>query len=107
MKIEIIVTDAILATEELLTIQGLEGNYETVNEVEREGLLTTIATIATIVGIVGGSITIAEQLHKWSQKYQQSSGGAKIEKVLIVAPSGKRLLLKDTVEQIQAILEER
>jgi hypothetical protein len=64
--------------------------------------------IATIVGIVGGTITIAEQLHKWSQKYQQSSGGAKIEKVLIVSPSGKRLLLKDaTVAQIQAILEEK
>jgi hypothetical protein len=106
MKIEIIGTDAILATEELLTIQGLEGSYETVNEVEREALLTTIATI---VGIVGGSITIAERLHKWSQKYQQSSsGGAKIEKVLIVAPNGKRLLLKDaTVAQIQAILEEK
>ena len=105
MKIEIIGTDAILATEELLTIQGLEGSYETVNEVEREALLTTIATI---VGIVGGSITIAEQLHKWSQKYQQSSGGAKIEKVLIVSPNGKRLLLKDaTVAQIQAILEEK
>lgn len=36
------------------------------------------------------------------------SGGAKIEKVLIVAPNGKRLLLKDaTVAQIQAILEEK
>jgi hypothetical protein len=105
MKIEIIGTDAIPATEELLTIQGLEGSYETVNEVEREAILTTIATI---VGIVGGSITIAEQLHKWSQKYQQSSSGAKIEKVLIVAPNGKRLLLKDaTVAQIRAILEEK
>jgi hypothetical protein len=105
MKIEIIGTDAIPAIEELLTIQGLEGSYETVNEVELEAILTTIATI---VGIVGGSITIAEQLHKWSQKYQQSSGGAKIEKVLIVSPSGKRLLLKDaTVAQIQAILEEK
>jgi hypothetical protein len=105
MKIEIIGTDAILATEELLTIQGLEGNYETVNEVEREAILTTIATI---VGIVGGTITIAEQLHKWSQKYQQSSDGAKIEKVLIVSPNSKRLLLKDaTVAQIQAILEEK
>jgi hypothetical protein len=105
MKIEIIGTDAIPATEELLTIQGLEGSYETVNEVEREAILTTIATI---VGIVGGTITIAEQLHKWSQKYQQSSSGAKIEKVLIVAPNGKRLLLKDaTVAQIRAILEEK
>ena len=105
MKLEIIGTDAIPATEELLTIQGLEGSYETINEVEREAILTTIATI---VGIVGGTITIAEQLHKWSQKYQQSSGGAKIEKVLIVSPNGKRLLLRDaTVAQIQAILEEK
>ena len=106
MKIEIQGQDAVKATEELLRIEGLQGSYETINEVEREG---TLATIATIVGIVGGTLTIAEKLYQWSQKHQkslQNPAGASIEKVLIVAPNGNRLLLKDaTVEQIQEILK--
>lgn len=105
MKIEIQGQDAVQAAEELLSIEGLQGSYETIDEVEREG---TLATIATIVGIIGGTMTISEQLYKWSKKYQQSlpNSTPKIEKVLIVAPSGQRLLLKDaTVEQIQEILK--
>lgn len=65
MKIEIQGQEAIAATEELLAIEGLKGSYETLQEVEREG---TLATIATIVGIVGGSLTIAEKLYQWSNK---------------------------------------
>ena len=107
MQIEIQGQDAVQATEELLNIQGLEGSYETVDEVEREA---TLATIATIVGITAGTLTIAEKLYQWNQKYQkslQNSVGSKIEKVLIVAPNGRRLLLKDaSVEQIQEILED-
>jgi hypothetical protein len=107
MKIEIQGQDAVAATEELLAIEGVEGSYETLDEVEREG---TLATIATIVGIVGGSLTIAEKLYQVNQKYQKSLQGntaPRIEKVMIVADNGKRLLLKDpTVEQIQEILED-
>ncbi len=43
--------DAVSATEELLQISGISGSYVTPTETEREG---TAATIATIVGIVGG-----------------------------------------------------
>lgn len=106
MKIEIQGRDAIKATEELLAIEGLEGNYQTIEEVEREG---TLATIATIVGIVSGTLTVAESIHKWKEKYQKSlhdPTGARIEKVLIVTDDNRRLLLKDaTVEQIKEILE--
>ncbi|MFB2970183.1 hypothetical protein ACE1CD_14500 [Aerosakkonema sp. BLCC-F183] len=106
MQIEIQGRDAVKATGELLAIEGLQGSYEIIDETEKEG---TLATIATIVGIIGGTITISEKLYKWSQKYQKSLSGStepKIEKVLIVSPSGKRLLLKDaTVEQIQEILK--
>jgi cysteine synthase len=107
MKIEIQGRDAVKATEELLAIEGFEGSYETVSEVEREG---TLVTIATIVAITSGTLTIAEKLYQWNQKYQKSlqePAGARIEKVLLVAPNGNRLLLKDaTVEQIQEILED-
>jgi hypothetical protein len=107
MKIEIQGQDAVVATEEILAIEGVQGSYETLDEVEREG---TLATIATIVGIVGGSLTIAEKLYQVNQKYQKSLQGnttPRIEKVMIVADNGKRLLLKDaTVEQIKEILED-
>ncbi|MBS9389863.1 MAG: hypothetical protein HEQ33_13625 [Dolichospermum sp. WA123] len=106
MKIEIVGSDAIQATEELLAIKGLEGSYQTIDEVEREG---TLATIVTIVGIVSGTFTIAESIHKWKEKYQKSldnPNGAKIENVLIVTNDNHRLLLKDaTLDQIKEILD--
>lgn len=106
MKIEIQGQDAIAATEALLQIEGVQGSYQTLDAVEREG---TLVTIATIVGIVSGSLTVAEKLYAWNKKYQGSSenpSGTRIEKVLIVAEDGRRLLLKDaTVEQIKDILE--
>ena len=110
MQIEIQGQDAVQATKELLNIQGLEGSYKTFGEVENEKE-ATLATIATIVGITAGTLTIAEKLYQWNQKYQksvQNPVGSKIEKVLIVAPNGNRLLLKDaSVEQIQEILDNK
>ena len=104
MKIEIQGQNAIQATEELLSIEGIDGSYETIDEIEREG---TLATIATIVGITVGTMTIAEKLYQLKKKYFQDSTGSRIEKVLIVAPNGNRLLLKDaTVEQIQEVLKD-
>jgi hypothetical protein len=89
-----------------LRIEGVQGNYQTLDAVEREG---TLVTIATIVGIISGSLTLAEKLYEWNKKYQKSlenPAGARIEKVLIVADDGRRLLLQDaTVEQIKDILE--
>jgi hypothetical protein len=104
MQIEIVGQDAVQATEELLEIDGIEGNYEILNAVQREG---TLATIATIVGIVSGSLTVAEKLYELNKKYQNSLNptGVRIEKIMIVN-GDNRLLLKDaTVEQIKDILE--
>jgi hypothetical protein len=95
--------DAITATEELLAIEGITGNY-TVNseEIEKEPVITTIATI---VGLVGGTLSIAEQIRKWYQEYKQQQSGKKIAKVLIVDSNGRRLLLENaTIEQIRQIL---
>ncbi len=107
MEIEIQGRDAVTATEELLRIEGLEGSYQTIDEVERGEPLTTIATI---IGIGVGTLTIADKLYQWHQKYQkslQAPAELRIEKVLIVAPNGRRLLLKDaTLEQIQEILKD-
>ena len=109
MKLEIQGRDAVVATKELLAIEGLEGSYQILEEVKRGEVNTTLVTIATIVAITSGTLTIAEKLYQWNQKYQKSLQkpvGSKIEKVLIVAPNGRRLLLKDaTIEQIKEILE--
>jgi len=107
MKIEIQGTSAIEATEELLTTAGIGGNYQSADASERGEVLVTIATI---IAIVGGTLTIAEKLYQWHQKYRKSKQDPpreKIEKVLLIALNGNRLLLKNaTLEQIQHILEE-
>ena len=96
--------DAIAATEALLAIPGISGNYSVSAEApEREGVT---ATVASIVGIVGGTIAIAEQIRKWYQEYKVKQSGKRIEKVLIVGRNGRRLLLDDaTLEEIRQILE--
>lgn len=101
MQIEIEGQDAIQATEELLTLEGIEGSYETTDEVEKEG---TLVTIATIIGIVSGGVTIAQPIYNWFQKNHQSK---RIEKAMIIYPDGRRLLLKNaTLGQIKAFLED-
>lgn len=45
--------DAVSATEELLSISGISGDYTTPAQTERE---VTVTTVATIVGIVGGTM---------------------------------------------------
>lgn len=106
MQIEIQGRDAVAATEELLSIEGIEGSYETLKEVEREG---NLATIVHIIEILADTITISDKLYQWYKKYQESlpnSTESRIEKVLIVSPNGDRLLLKNaTVEQIQKIMK--
>ena len=96
--------NAITATEELLAIEGITGNYTADSEdVRKEPLITTVATI---VGLVGGTMAIAEQIRKWYQEYKQKQSGKKIDKVLIVGRNGRRLLLENaTIEEIRHILE--
>ncbi len=94
---------AIEATEDLLALEGIEGSYAVDEEVQREGV---IATIASIVGIVSGALAVAEQIRKWYQEYRAGKSGKKIAKVLIVGRNGDRLLLENaTIEQIRRVLE--
>jgi hypothetical protein len=103
IQIEVQGQGAVEATEDLLSISGLSGNYEVNTEAEREG---TLATIATIVGIVGGTVALAEQIRKWYQEYKRGKSGKTIKMALIVGRNGEYLLLENaTVEQIQKFLE--
>jgi hypothetical protein len=101
IQLEIQGQDAIAATKELLSMPEVSGTWEIVKEKE------LVTTIATIVGIVGGTIAIAEQIRKWYQEYQKGKSGKKIEKVLLVGRNGRHLLLENaTLEQIKQILDE-
>jgi CheY-specific phosphatase CheX len=53
MQIEIQGADAIKVAQDILEMEGVQGSYEVISEVEREG---TLATIATIIGIISGTI---------------------------------------------------
>ena len=103
IQIEVEGTEAIEATQELFAIEGIDGTWEQVTD-EREPL--TLATIGTIVGIVGGSMAIAELIYQWYHRYEQGKNNQKIEKVLLVGRNGDRILLKNaSIEQIRKILD--
>lgn len=92
---------AIAATEALFALPEIEGNWETAPP-EREAV---IATIGTIVGLVGGTMAIAEQIRKWYLEYRQGKNGAKIERVIMVR-DGKRIVLENaTLEEIKQLLD--
>lgn len=92
---------AVPAGEALLEIPGLSGTLDT--ESRKDGGAT--ATVATIIGIVGGTIAIAEQIRKWYQEYKQSRLGKQFD-VVIVAPDGQRVWLESaTVEEICQVLK--
>lgn len=105
IRVAIAGSGAVPATEALLAIDGVSGTYTVNDEVEREGVLVTIATI---VGLVGGTLAIAEQIRRWYQEYRQGKDKGKqtLEKVVLVAQNGQRLLLENaTPEQIKAVLD--
>ncbi|WP_419547722.1 hypothetical protein [Microcystis sp.] len=100
MQIEIQGADAIKVAQDILEMEGVQGSYEVISEVEREG---TLATIATIIGIISGTIAIAEKFYQLKQKID-SPETPKIERVLIVSKNGDRLLLKDATLEQRSVL---
>lgn len=91
---------ALEATQDLLAIPGLVAESQT--EGQSKGV---VETVVAIVGIVGGTVAIAEQIRKWYQEYQQGQQRKRIDKVLIITPKGRFLLEDATIEQIAKALE--
>jgi hypothetical protein len=103
MQIEIQGPDAIKVAQDIVSMEGVQGSYEVISEVEREG---TLAIIANIITITTGAMTIAEKLYDLNKKSVNSPESVKIERVLLVGKNGDRVLLKDaTLEQLQKLLE--
>jgi 2-C-methyl-D-erythritol 4-phosphate cytidylyltransferase len=100
LKLSIEGKDATVAVEKLFAIANLKGDWVIDSASKKEG---SLAVIATIVGIIGGTMAIAEQLRKWYQEYKKPN--KKLDVVLIA--DGVRLLLEDaTLEDICVVLEE-
>lgn len=91
-----------VAAEQLFETTGLQGNWKlsTSSSPSKEG---TIAVIGTVVGIVGGTVAVAEQIRKWYQEYKKSK---KKFDVVLVADDVRVVLENATIEDICAILEE-
>ena len=92
-----------IAAEALVALDGVEGRYEVSDAVQKDGGLTAVATV---VGIVGGVMAIAKQLHEWYAAWRErQQDRPKIDKVLIVTKKGRLLLEGATVEDIAKALE--
>ncbi|MFM7449390.1 MAG: hypothetical protein ACKO24_12430 [Leptolyngbyaceae cyanobacterium] len=103
LQLEIEGEGAVPATEDLLQIEGLSGTYAAETEAQRE---VALATIATIVAITTGTLTIAEKLYTWYQTYRRQQPKPKLDKVLLIGRNGEKLVLENaTVEQIKRILD--
>ncbi|MGR3279223.1 hypothetical protein ACSYAD_29590 [Acaryochloris marina NIES-2412] len=103
IQLEIEGQGAIAASEALVKITGLSGSYITEADDSKE---LALSTIASIVGITAGSMTIAKHLYQWYQDYHKGEQDARIEKVVLIDRKGKRVLMKNaTLEQIQKALE--
>lgn len=104
MQIEIQGQDAIKVAQIILAMDGVQGSYEVVSEVERDE--KTITTILSIIALTTAPITITNQIYELKDNLVNSPNTCKIERVLFVGKNGGRLLLKDaTLEQLQKLLE--
>ncbi len=93
--------DAVEATQALMAIPALSGEWQ-MPEGDRKGAL---ATLAIIVGIVGGTITAAEQIRKWWQEWKKGKSGKTIEKAVLVVKEKRVLLEGASVDEIKAVLD--
>ncbi len=95
---------AVEASENLLAMPELSGSWEASGAGERD---ITLATIATIVAITGGTLTVAEKISKWYAEWSKNPAGKTIKKVVLVGPKGKRIQLENaTAAEINQVLKE-
>ncbi|MBE7552724.1 MAG: hypothetical protein HS126_16765 [Anaerolineales bacterium] len=92
------------AAASLVALPELSGSWEATGADERE---ITLAAIATVVGITGGTLAAAEQIRKWYAEWQKGKSGKTIKKVVLVGSKGKRIQLENaTAREINEVLQE-
>ncbi len=95
--------DAAAATRALVQIADIKADWQPVGDNQKE---LTLAAIATIVGITGGTLGIAEQIRKWYREWKKAPAAKKIEKVVLIGPDRRILLENASVEDIKSILDQ-
>ncbi|MDM8536247.1 hypothetical protein QUF70_05795 [Desulfobacterales bacterium HSG17] len=94
-------TASLEAAKDLIETCEISGDWQTPDGAMKGAL----ATIATIVGIVGGTVAVSEQIRKWYQEWKKGKSGRAIEKAVLVG-NGKRVLLEGaSADDIKAVLE--
>ncbi len=100
---------AVDAVEDLARTPGIELRWSAPAADEPEKIVITLSVIATIVGIVGGTATIADQISRWWQRWKDRSGpdeGRAVEKVVIEIDERRILLGALTDEEVARLLDE-
>ena len=95
------------ATAELLALPPLTLTEQPTQATATKGDPLTIAV--AIVGIVGGTMTAAEQIRQWYNAWQRDQGGKagkRLSKVVIELPDGQRHLMKNiTTDELTKMLD--
>jgi hypothetical protein len=93
------------ALEDLLAVEGLQGNVLTIeqDELERDG--GVLVAIGAVIGIVGGVAALVDRIIGWREKWNRSQEKKRLS-VVIEDARGNRLALDNaTPEQITAALQ--
>jgi hypothetical protein len=94
--------EAEVAAEALVKLPDVTGSWTASDEVKRD---MSLSTIAAIIGIASGTLSIATNLKKWYEDYQGSEQH-KIENVVIITPKRRLLVDEATPEEILAFLKQ-
>jgi hypothetical protein len=99
---------AVDAVEDLARTSSIELRWSAPAADEPEKIVITLSVIATIVGIAGGTATIADQISRWWQRWKDRSGpgeGKAVEKVVIEIDERRVLLGALTDEEVARLLD--
>ena len=94
--------DADRAAEELMDPTVVDGRIDTDDRRYREPVTLTI--IATIIAMSAGGVDIAAHISDWYAKWRRPP--AHIEKVVLILPDGRRVVLEDvSPEKLRELLK--
>ncbi|GAA1752737.1 hypothetical protein [Luedemannella helvata] len=87
--------EAVEATRELATIDGLVLDWRIQKSAEPEKIMETVTVIATIAGVAGSAVTIADQIVKWRERWKARGrpGQEKAIEKVIINIDNRRILL--------------
>lgn len=105
MRIEIVGRASSEATNDLLAIEGVDGSVENTGTKYREGVFVTVATI---VAITSGTLTIADKIYAWYQKWKsdKEKNNESINRVVLIASNDSRILLGSaSIEEVKELFD--